>query len=160
MSAWSEVHADAPDLATRVQARFDAHTLGLLATLRADGAPRIGGIEPLFALGEIWLGMMPDSRKDADVRRDPRVAVHSATIDKDVAEGDARVSGLAVLVEDEATFEAYRQALVAARGGVPEGTFPVYRIDVTEVMHLSPAGDHLVIESWTPARGYASVDRY
>src|SRR4051812_49049254 len=84
MATWTDIEADAPELAATVRARFEAHGMGLLATLRRDGSPRISGIEPLFALGELWMGMMPGSRKAADVVRDPRFALHSATTDKDV----------------------------------------------------------------------------
>src|ERR687883_1376464 len=101
MADWSTVSAQVPELAARVRARFEATGLGLLATLRRDGSPRISGIEPLFTDDELWLGMMPDSRKATDLLRDPRFALHSATVDKQVTEGDARLSGEAVLVEDE-----------------------------------------------------------
>src|SRR3954447_26094731 len=94
-SSWNETEEAAPELAAAVRGRFEAHGLGLLATLRRDGSPRISGIEPLFASGELWLGMMPASRKSADLLRDPRLALHSATVDKDVADGDAKIFGRA-----------------------------------------------------------------
>jgi hypothetical protein len=72
VASWSEVEAAAPELAERVKERFAATGLGLLATLRADGSPRISGIEPLFALDELWLGMMDGSRKATDLLRPPR----------------------------------------------------------------------------------------
>src|SRR4051812_42460346 len=67
MPTWTEVTTAAPELAAVVQDRFAAHGLALLATLRRDGAPRISGIEPLFALDEVWLGMMDHSRKAEDL---------------------------------------------------------------------------------------------
>jgi len=82
MASWTEVAVSAPELAADVRGRFEAHGLALLATVRADGAPRISGIEPLFAGDHLWLGMMEGSRKGADLRREPRFALHSATIDK------------------------------------------------------------------------------
>src|ERR687886_3125309 len=105
MAAWKDVASSAPELAALVRARFEATGLGLLATLRRDGSPRISGIEPLFTDDELWLGMMPESRKADDLLRDPRFALHSATEDKQVTHGDARLSGRAVLVEDQATIE-------------------------------------------------------
>src|SRR5919205_2769551 len=105
MASWSGVTSAAPELAALVRARFEATGLGLLATLRRDGSPRISGIEPLFTDAELWLGMMPGSRKAADLLRDPRFALHNATVDKQVTHGDAKLSGRAVLVQDEATTE-------------------------------------------------------
>src|ERR687886_2491054 len=103
MPAWKDVASAAPELAALVRARFEATGLGLLATLRRDGSPRISGIEPLFTDDELWLGMMPDSRKATDLVRDARFALHSATVDKQVTQGDAKIGGRAVLVEDEPT---------------------------------------------------------
>src|ERR671926_222591 len=132
MPNWKEVAAAAPELAALVRARFEATGLGLLATLRRDGSPRISGIEPLFTDDELWLGMMPDSRKATDLLRDPRFALHSATVDKQVTEGDARLSGQAVLVEDDETKAAFRKAFEAQNGyPVPPGEFTLFRADVT-----------------------------
>ena len=70
MPSWNEVERAAPQLAAVVQARFDAYRHKILGTLRADGSPRLSGIETTFKDGELWLGMMPDSRKAQDLRRD------------------------------------------------------------------------------------------
>src|SRR5439155_4237521 len=96
MTTWNEALTAAPTLAAAVRERFEATGLGFLATLRADGSPRMSGIEPSFWDGELWLGMMWESRKANDLRRDGRMCVHAASIDKQVEAGDARVSGRAV----------------------------------------------------------------
>lgn len=160
MSNWNEVTAAAPELAADVQARFEAHGLGLLATLRADGSPRISGVEPWFAGGELWLGMMYESRKALDLLRDGRLAVHSATADKDVTDGDARISGVASAVDDASIQKAAMDDFEAINGYRPDdGPMHLFRVDVTELMWLKPDGDHLLIRSWTPERGERSVER-
>jgi hypothetical protein len=156
---WGEAAAAAPELAAKVRARFEAHGLALLATLRKDGSPRIAGIETLFGEGEVWLGMMPKSLKAKDLLRDPRLALHSATTDKMVSKGDAKLSGLARHVEDEDTFERYRTASGGAEGQ-SLGGFHLFNVDVKEMSFLAPAGDHLDIEWWSEARGYRQLDRY
>ena len=104
MTSWNDFARTAPELAAlNVQTRFEATGLGMLATLRKDGSPRISGIEPSFFEGELWLGMMDGSLKARDLQRDPRIALHNATVDKEVKEGDVKVSGLAVEVTDDAT---------------------------------------------------------
>src|SRR3954470_15457472 len=113
MSTWNDVEAAEPDLAGRVRARFEATGLALVATVRADGSPRISGWEPLFELGQLWLGSMPGSRKGGGARRgprDPRIALHAATADKDVKDGDAKIAGRAIEVTDDAERQAYAQA--------------------------------------------------
>lgn len=161
VATWRDVTTAAPDLAKRVQARFEAHGLGLLATLRADGGPRISGIEPLFANGDLWLGMMDDARKLADLRRDPRLCLHNATVDKQVTEGDVKITGRGVEVADQAAFDAFVAGFEATTGNPPPpGPFPLFRVDVTEVVMILPAGDHLDIEFWTEAKGLQKVERY
>jgi nitroimidazol reductase NimA-like FMN-containing flavoprotein (pyridoxamine 5'-phosphate oxidase superfamily) len=161
MATWREVAAAVPDLAGDVRARFDATGLGMLATVRKDGSPRISGIEPKFTDSVLWFGSMDDARKLDDLRRDPRMALHAATIDKEVKEGDAKVTGRAVLVEDDAEFDALVTALREVHGDqVPEGRFPLFTVDVTGISLLRPAGDHLDIRWWTESGGAKQVDRY
>jgi hypothetical protein len=161
MASWTDVEAAAPELAATARQRFEVYGLGLLATLRRDGSPRISGIEPLFALGELWLGMMPGSLKAADLGRDPRFALHNATTDKNVSEGDAKIGGRAVPVEDEADFTRFLEAFEAATGYAPgpPGSFHLFKADVLEVSTVKPGGDHLDIESWREGRGLRTIER-
>ena len=159
MGSWSAVVTAAPELAAAVRARFDATGLGLLATLRRNGFPRISGIEPLFT-DDLWLGMMDRSLKGNDLRHDPRLCLHSATADKNVAEGDAKLTGRAVLVEGGDDLARYRRDIAAATGHeAPSGPMDVFRVEVTEVSFLRPAGDHLVIEWWREGGPVHRVER-
>jgi hypothetical protein len=152
MANWSEVEAAAPELAARVRAAMDAHKHKVLATLRRDGSPRISGIEATFTDGELWLGMMPGSRKAMDLRRDPRLALHSASVDPPADPsawgGDAKVAGRAVEVDDPVLLER----LGAGEGG---GGAHLFRVDLTEVVHtrVGEPADHLVIEVWREDTG-------
>lgn len=163
MATWDDVTGEVPDLAARVQARFAATGLGLLATLRRDGSPRISGIEPFFGLGELWLGMMPGSRKAVDLLRDGRCALHAATIDREVTEGDAKLSGTALHVDDAEQCAAFAAAFSEATGYDPSayGEFSLFRLDVTDLtmISLAPDGEALHIEHWSPAAGYTLTRR-
>lgn len=159
MRTWSAVLAAAPELAAAVQGRFDAHGLALLATLRRDGSPRLSGIEPLFALDHVWLGMMDGSRKARDLRRDPRLALHSATVDKQVTEGDARLAGRAELVEDAADVDAFLQEFHARTGFDAPGPLHLFQLDVTEISLIRPGDNVLVIEWWNPEAGVQRLER-
>lgn len=164
MATWGDLEGAAGDvevLAAKVRARFEATGLAIMATLRADGSPRVTGIEPSFLLGELWLGSMPGARKGADLRRDGRVALHAATADKAVADGDAKVAGRAVLVDDPEVQAAFGAGLGEGSDDPhPEpGSYDLFRVDVTELGHLRPEGDHLVIEWWNPADGYRRIER-
>lgn len=139
-ASWSVVEAQAPALAAAVRGCFAVRKHCTLATLRADGAPRISGIEVEWTDGELWIGSMPGARKALDLRRDPRLAVHSPTVDPvegDEASwpGEAKVAGLAHEVPG------------------PEGPHR-FRLALTEVVHtaVGTPADHLVITSWHPDR--------
>jgi hypothetical protein len=162
MTTWQNAQEAAPELSAAVQERFEATGLGFLATLRPDGAPRISGIEPSFWNGELWLGMMWESKKALDLRRDPRCAVHAASIDKQVEQGDARVSGRAIEIEDADEKHAFSHHLAETTEFDPEahGPFHLFKLDIGEVYFLKPAGDHLDIEWWTPDGGSKRVERF
>ena len=154
MASWSEVEGEAPELAARARAFFDANGHKTLATLRRDGGPRISGSEVEFADGEVWFGSMWRAVKALDLRRDGRFAIHSGSVDPDEGwEGDAKLAGRAVEVDDAAVKEA--------RGGGAGGEdYHLFRADVTElvVVSLTEARDKLVIESWHPGRGVSRVE--
>jgi hypothetical protein len=161
MARWIEIEAEVPELAARACSIFDAYKHKTLATLRADGSPRVSGIEADFWNGDLWLGSMPDSRKGADLKQDPRFALHSATVDSELTEGDAKVSGRAELVTG-AGFDAYVAHLQASAEQVPEGAFDLFRADLTElvVIRIGDPPDHLVIETWRAGRrGLVRVER-
>jgi hypothetical protein len=160
MATWNDVTTQAPELAARVEARFGAHKHIILATLRRDGSPRLCGIETLFALGDLWLGMMPESRKARDLQRDPRLALHSAPVDLELADGDATIGGRAVEITDPATFAAVEKASAdAERAEAPPGPYHLFRVEVTNLSIVRVEGDHLVIDSWTEGEGVKRVER-
>lgn len=140
---WADLVEDSPELAERIAARFAANLHHVLGTIRADGAPRLSGTEVTIAEGRVTVGMMPGSRKLADVRRDPRVEVHSAPIDDDLADGDAKLAGiLAAIPEPD--------------GGVPGSYFEV-RIRSASLVRVE--GDELVFTVWRPDRGSRTIRR-
>lgn len=103
MAAWRDVERAQQEFARCVRELFDGHRHRTMATVRAGGSPRISGIEALFEDGELVFGSMANARKDADLRRDPRFALHCATIDPvEGAEarwpGEAKIAGRAILI--------------------------------------------------------------
>jgi hypothetical protein len=102
---------------------------------------------------------MPGSRKALDLRRDPRLALHSASLDPPddptTWAGDAKLSGRAVEVDDPALKERF-----AGGGGQPDESH-LFRVDVTEVVHtrVGDPADHLVIELWQPGRDVRRMER-
>jgi hypothetical protein len=80
MTRWRDFERAEPEFAQRVRALFDAHRPKTIATLRADGSPRISGIEAAFEDGELGFGSMPHSRKGADLHREATVAGRAVVV--------------------------------------------------------------------------------
>ncbi|AYF29489.1 pyridoxamine 5'-phosphate oxidase family protein [Micromonospora tulbaghiae] len=150
MTWWSDLVAAEPEFAARVRARFAVRKHGTMATVRRDGSPRISGTEFDFGDdGQLRLGSMAGAVKALDLRRDPRVALHSPTEDAppddpSTWDGDAKIAGRA---HEEPPGE--------------DGSHR-FRIELTEVV-LTRVGnppDHLLIESWHPDRGLQQRTRH
>jgi hypothetical protein len=162
MVAWKDVEEAAPEFADRVRKLFDARKHKTMATLRADGAPRISGIEAEFDGGELTFGSMSGSRKGADLHRDPRFALHSPSVDPPEGApagwtGDAKIAGRAVpagRVGDDRDADTGGDT-----GGDPEGE--LFRADIDEVVRvgLNDDASALVVEVWTPGGGLRRVER-
>ena len=155
MASWSDFHAAAPELADRVAALLDAHTHKTLATIRRDGGPRISGTESRFADGELWIGSMWQARKARDLRRDPRYALHSGSVDPPGWEGDAKVAGIAEEILDPERIAALNGEAAA------QGPTHLFRLDVLEAstVALDESGTALVIELWTPEGDVRRMER-
>jgi Pyridoxamine 5'-phosphate oxidase len=102
VAAWKDVERAEPEVAARVGRLFDAGRHKTIATLRADGSPRISGIECEFADGELRFGSMPGARKGADLRRDPRFTLQGPVFHPQQGKeagwpGEAKIAGRAVL---------------------------------------------------------------
>ena len=144
MASWKDFAAAEPDFSRRVLDLFETQKHMTLATLRRDGSPRISGTEAHVIDGEMVLGMMSGSLKARDLIRDPRLALHSPTIDPpdddpSAWRGDAKIAGVAVERLDNAA----------------EDDSHSFSVDIHEVA-LTKVGDppdHLVVESWRPDSG-------
>jgi hypothetical protein len=154
MVSWKAFEEAEPDFAARVRRLLDAGRHKTIATLRADGSPRISGIECEIADGELQFGSMTGARKGADLVRDPRFALHGPTFHPEEGKegewpGEAKVAGRAV-----------RAGAVGAEGSeAPEGELFVADLDEVVITGLDDAATMLVVESWTPTRGLRRVER-
>jgi hypothetical protein len=159
MASWREFQDAAPEFAESVRGAFAVDVHAVLATLRRDGSPRLSGMEPKFVGGQLWLGMMPDSVKVADLRRDGRFALHNASREADMGRGDAKLAGHAVEVVERADRDAYRAAMKAEKDWDPGEEFTLFRGEITEAVTIAVAGDELVITSWRPGQEVRRVAR-
>ena len=155
MVSWAEFATEAPELAELGAARFDTSGLCLVGTLRRDGWPRISPVEPLIAHGQLYLGMMPHSTKALDLRRDPRCAVHSTTSDKAGTEGDFKLYGHAIEIDEPGERGRYGEALYEAIEWRPEGDFHLFAIDVSAAAFVRIEDGAMRILRWRPGEPVA-----
>jgi hypothetical protein len=157
--AWRAIEQAEPEFAGRVRRLFDAGRHKTIATVRADGSPRISGIECEFTDGDLRFGSMSGARKGADLQRDPRFALHGPTFHPEEGKesdwpGEAKIAGRAIaagpVVADGESGEA---------GAEADGE--MFVADITEVVitGLNAEATKLVVESWTPQQGLRRVER-
>ncbi|MEW2167545.1 pyridoxamine 5'-phosphate oxidase family protein [Streptomyces sp. NPDC007084] len=153
---WAAFSSAEPDLARTAEERFGAFTHHTLATLRRDGSPRTSGIEVRFVGGELWLGMMPDSLKALDLRRDPRFALQANPgAGTEMGGGDVRISGRAVEVGDEDPAKAAYGKEVE-----PPEPFHLFRTELTEVTRTYVEDEtYLVLQVWKPGAPVRTLKR-
>jgi hypothetical protein len=155
VASWGDFERAEPAFAARVRALLEAGRHKTIATLRADGSPRISGIECEIVGGQLQFGSMTGSRKGADLHRDPRFALHGPTFHPEEGNerawpGEAKLAGRAVPAGGVGGGEEERE---------PPGE--LFVADITEVVvtGLNEEATRLVVESWTPERGRRRIER-
>lgn len=145
---WADIERIVPDLAREARASMDVGNHKTLATIRQDGSPRISAVEARFIDGNLVIASMWRTPKAHDLRRDPRMALHSWSAEPEVWLGDAKIAGRAEEVTDPAAHERVREVA----GTAPPGRFHLFRILVDEVvvLRLGDPPDHIVARRWVP----------
>lgn len=130
--------------------------VAFLASIRPDGSPRLHPFCPVLAAGRLFAAIPLSSPKGADLRRDPRCAIHALPgIDDDELAIRARaieaghnpavraavitvvmpseVGGMIETVRDDPIFE-----------------FDVIRVDVARWLDIGQAGTRAERQTWKP----------
>lgn len=148
---WTTFADEAPTIAAIFQRRHHATgNLCLLATNRPDGYPRISPMEPRFLDDDLMLIGMPHTTKFADLARDPRFSLHTATVDSHVGDGDAKIWGRVEHVADANRQQRFAHALFADTGIDVRGqTFDQFlRADIEGAAAVELHDGHLTITTW------------
>jgi hypothetical protein len=104
--SWRVFAETAPRLAVEGERLFRAFTLGYLATVRANGSPRLHPVTVTLHDGDLYVFPLPGTPKERDLLRDGRFALHSfpslpdRTLDSFVDE-EFVCAGRATEVDDE-----------------------------------------------------------
>ncbi|MGH3516363.1 MAG: pyridoxamine 5'-phosphate oxidase family protein [Haloechinothrix sp.] len=153
MTSWAEFAEGAPHISDIFLRRHAAiGNLCMLGTLRSDGFPRISPVEPRVFEGHLVIVGMPGTTKFLDLGRDPRFCLHTATVDTQVSDGDAKLFGRVHDLQDEALHQRFAEDLFAESGFDLRGQkfTPFYIADLTGASSVEVADDHLDITIWKP----------
>jgi hypothetical protein len=155
VATWADLEAAEPEMVARAfpKAPDMSFALAYLATVRADGAPRVHPFCPIFAGGRVFAAIPQSSPKGDDLRRDGRYVIH-ALPGRDDAEFSLR--GTAVEVEDPDVL-ALVYAAVDASGvaGMMESVrhdavfeFDIERADSARWEQVGQPGTYAVRRRW------------
>ncbi|WP_051858416.1 pyridoxamine 5'-phosphate oxidase family protein [Streptomyces cellulosae] len=127
---WTQFAEQEPELALRGQELLaEEHGYVYLSTVSADGGPRLHPVAPVLSDRGLYVAVTRRSPKLADVRAEPRVALHSNVLPPDDEEFSVR--GVVREVEDEDAREA---AVAGARGGARlSDALALFEVDLVEV---------------------------
>ena len=163
MTTWKEFTGGAPRIAAIFTRRHAAAgNLCMLATLRSDGYPRISPIEPRVFEDQLWIVGMPDTTKFRDLGRNPRFCLHTATIDPQVTDGDAKLWGMVDDVPDTALQQRFAVALFEDTGlDLREQDFDhFYAANLTGASAVEVGGGHMDVTIWRPGHPERVVRKY
>lgn len=150
MASWAQFQTESPELSGSVLTCFQRHPHHILGTIRASGEPRLSGINVFVDEGVLWFGCMAMSLKAKDIRRDPRIALHSAPLTETLDGGDARINGVAKHL-DVSLIQKWRPESPS------DGEF--FEIDIQNAHLVEVVGEEMVITTWDTANGLRIVNR-
>jgi hypothetical protein len=154
---WAEFEVAQPRLAALGRERLIDPGVVLVGTVRKDGTPRISPVEPLLWEDDLWLSMLLGSYKAADLRRDPRILIHSIVTGRDGAAGEYKLRGRAVEQPEHTIQQGYAEQVRDRLGWAPEpGRFHLFRKDlgdVTFIRYEEASGDQFVTR-WPSRREF------
>jgi hypothetical protein len=114
---WTDLALRQPALASAGRGQFYQHGLGLgfLATVRRDGGPRVHPVCPVISTAGLHVLILPGPKR-ADLRRDGRYSLHSEMVAPPRQDDGFAVSGTAVEITDQQTWETVRDQVIADFG--------------------------------------------
>ncbi|SNT66031.1 Pyridoxamine 5'-phosphate oxidase [Asanoa hainanensis] len=147
MASWSEFASDEPRLARAIQALLHQYGpgLGYLATVRADGGPRVHPVSPVITDDGLFCFVV-DSPKRRDLERDGRYALHS--FPPEDSDDEAYVAGRAKPVTDPRRVQAIAVNLRAE----PRVDWRLFELTVEAAM-LSRRGTSPEVRIWLDPSG-------
>jgi hypothetical protein len=144
---WHTFATAAPALAEVAREQFAPGRVALVGTIRADGSPRISSVEPHVMEGELYLGMMWQSRKALDLLRDPRLLLRNAVCTSTGDEVEINLRGRAVEIHDLELRQRY-VAAVAERISWQEPHFHLFVVQIESATLIRYGQGQQFVQLW------------
>ena len=141
--SWQDFTRAEPELAAFGENRFKIGP-AYLATVGANGSPRVHPVTPIIGEGHLMLFMEPTSPKGADLRRGSGYALHCSVSSNDGGEGEFYVMGHAALTDDPAMRE-----LATKYGYKPQDRYILFELSVESAFStVYPGGGSPIRKKW------------
>jgi Pyridoxamine 5'-phosphate oxidase len=145
--SWKDLETAQPELAAYGAERFQRFEVAYLATVRADGSPRVHPVTPIVGQGRLFLFMEPTSPKGHDLRRDGRYALHCSVSNSSGESGEFFISGRATFIDDPAV----RELAVEVATYTPADRYILFELDVESASSTTYTGGQIVRQRWKAA---------
>jgi hypothetical protein len=144
--SWEDFASAEPELAAYGEQRLKAGP-AFLATVRADGLPRVHPVTPIIGEGHLLLFMEPTSPKGQDLQRGSGYAMHCWVSNNEGGEGEFRLTGHAALSDDPALRE-----IATKYGYTPQAHYILFELNVEAAFStVYPGGGKPVRKNWKAA---------
>ena len=150
MATFDDLRTAAPTIADELVGKLTSTGLGLIATTRSDGWPRVSPMEVSIIDGRLYVGSMPNAVKAKDLQRDPRCCLITPLADKDDSSGEVKAFCRAREITDPDEWERVRATWKEAMDldiGDPGGSH-VFELDIVAAAFQRVEGDEWRTTSW------------
>jgi nitroimidazol reductase NimA-like FMN-containing flavoprotein (pyridoxamine 5'-phosphate oxidase superfamily) len=144
---WQDVATSRPDLAAAGEILLRTFTVGYLATVRGDGAPRVHPVTVTIHDGGLYVCTIAATRKSADLRRDGRYALHAFPrfpTETGWSDEEFMVGGRAVEITDAAR----RSGVLAVHNDTVADGDPLWELGIDRAFHKSRVDGQVRTTSW------------
>ena len=152
---WADLELQQPRFGALGRDKLQRPGVVLVGTIRRDGSPRISPVEPVSWAGDLWLSMGLGTMKARALFRDPRVLIHSVVTSRDGGDGEFKVRGRAIPVDEPRLAGQVAEVITEELGWHPEvGKFHLFRIDVDDVtfIHWDGRNNDQYMTRWPDGR--------
>jgi hypothetical protein len=133
---WSDIGSAQPALGAITNKKLIEPGVLFIGTVRRAGIARISAVEPLVMDNDLWLSMMPQSKKALDLVRDGRVVLNSIVTGPEPTV-EIKVVGRAIQEHDVSAQERYAAVAAEQLGWQPAvGKFVLFRVEIDGVTYL------------------------